>query len=115
MVRRELRGLPASPGAAVAAVHHVPPLPPAGVVSGTDREGDRAHAALEAAAEQMEAVAERLRGEQRGAEAEIVETSALMARDPGLADAVDAALAAGTLSAAEAILEACRAQADLLA
>src|SRR3954466_5736641 len=115
MNRRELRGLAASPGLVVAPVHQVAGPRAQGTASGTDREDQRALAALEAAAQQMEAVAERLRGEGRPAEAEIVETSVLMARHPMSAGAVEAMPAAGTLPAADAIVAACDAQAQQLA
>jgi phosphoenolpyruvate-protein kinase (PTS system EI component) len=116
MSRRELRGVPASPGSAAAVVRQ---RPRAGTQSG--RTGDaatealRARAALASAAEEMEAVAARLREAGRAAEADIVDTSVLMARDPTLVTAIEAALATGPVSASEAIEAGCAAQAQLLA
>ncbi|MEA2169707.1 MAG: multiphosphoryl transfer protein [Solirubrobacteraceae bacterium] len=112
---RELRGLPTSPGLAVAPVHRL------AAGAGGRRGGDAAAevagalAALECAAAQLDGVASRLRAEGREHEAEIVDTNAMMARDPGLAVAVEAALATEGMSAPDGILAACAAQADILA
>jgi phosphoenolpyruvate-protein kinase (PTS system EI component) len=115
--RRELRGLPASPGSAAAVVHQATLRPAEGATCVADPASEvrEARAALEAAAGEMEAVADRLRARGREAEAEIVETSVLMARDPALAESVESAVHAGPLPAGEAILVACSQQAELLA
>jgi phosphoenolpyruvate-protein kinase (PTS system EI component) len=77
-------------------------------------EIERARDALAGAARELDALAARLRADGRESDAEIVETGALMALDPGLADAVNAAVSGDGLPAERAILEACSAQADLL-
>jgi phosphoenolpyruvate-protein kinase (PTS system EI component) len=77
-------------------------------------EIERALDALAGAASELDALAARLRAEDRNSDAEIVETGALMALDPGLADAVKARVGGDGLPAERAIMEACSAQADLL-
>jgi phosphoenolpyruvate-protein kinase (PTS system EI component) len=67
-----------------------------------DRERELARNALAAAVEELSAVARRL----PRAEAEIVETGALMAQDPILIEAVDDAITARGCPASEAILSA---------
>jgi len=118
MAARELRGVAAAPGIAVGVVRRLAAVGPSGEEVPPQRraaERDRALAALERAARDLEALAERLTREGRPDDAEIVSTGALMALDPSLTQAVgDAVLTAGR-SAGDAILEACRAQADTLA
>jgi phosphoenolpyruvate-protein phosphotransferase len=74
-------------------------------------ELERGRAALEAAAADLESIASRLRDEGRGAEADIVDTGALMARDPGLDAALADFVTQGGLPAAAAV----RAAADEIA
>ena len=90
---------------------------PGGVVPEERRgaEIERALEALAAAADELDALAARLRADGRDTEAEIVETGALMALDPGLAAGVKAAVGGDGLPAEDAILTACAAQADVLA
>jgi phosphoenolpyruvate-protein kinase (PTS system EI component) len=76
-------------------------------------EGARALAALEAAAADIEALAARVRATSPD-DAEIIETGALMARDPALAAAVGAAAERGR-SAPAAILEAAGEHAEAIA
>ena len=119
---RALRGVPASPGIGVGAVRRLvaPASAPArarGPVP-EDRRGaeiERALAALAAAANELDALAARLRADGRDTEAEIVETGALMALDPGLADGVKAAVGRERRWAEDARLAAGSAQADVLA
>lgn len=117
-MREPLHGGPASPGvgvgaarllaAPVSAAEHVPDeLRPA--------EIERAQRALDAAAAELEALAARMRVDGRDSDAEIVETGALMACDPGLAAGVQARIADDGLAAPGAIVAACTAQADVLA
>jgi phosphoenolpyruvate-protein kinase (PTS system EI component) len=118
MPERQLRGVAASPGVAAgravvfavldaAPVEEVPPRRRAAqALLATD--------ALEAAAAELEDLARRLAADDLHADAEIVETSALMARDPGLIDAVERAVDEGQ-PAVNALVGACEAQASLLA
>ena len=90
-----LRGVPASPGIGVGAVRRLAAPVSAGTVVPEDRRGaeiERALDALAAAAGQLDALAARLRADGRDSDAEIVETGALMALDPGLAADVRAAV-----------------------
>ena len=118
MIMRELRGVPAAPGIAVGVVRRLAVVGPSGEEVAPERragERDRALAALERAARDLEALAERLTAEGRADDAEIVATGALMALDPALTRAVGQLVVANGRSAGDAILEACRAQADALA
>jgi phosphoenolpyruvate-protein phosphotransferase len=91
-MERAVQGVSAAPGVAfgVAVVLDRPrPLartavPPAA----RGREVDRANAALQAAAHELQEIATRLREKGRDAEAEIVETGELMAGDPALIERV---------------------------
>jgi phosphoenolpyruvate-protein kinase (PTS system EI component) len=115
---RELRGIPAAPGIAVGVVRRLAAVGPSGEEVPLERraaERDCALAALERAARDLEALAERLTREGRPDDAEIVATGALMALDPSLTQAVGDAVLTDGRSAGDAILEACRAQADTLA
>ena len=71
--------------------------------------------ALEAAAVELEELACRLAADGLTADAEIVDTGALMARDPGLVAAVERAVADEGRPAVQALVTACEAQAALLA
>jgi phosphoenolpyruvate-protein phosphotransferase len=118
MSTRELRGVPAAPGVAVGVVRRLAAVGPSGELVPPERragERDRALAALERAARDLEALAEKLTREGRPDDAEIVATGALMALDPALTQAVGQLVVAEGRSAGDAILEACRAQADMLA
>jgi phosphoenolpyruvate-protein kinase (PTS system EI component) len=107
MSERVLRGAPASPGLATgrARVLATPSSAPA-----RDRtlaeEAHAARTALEDAASELEAIGGDLRSQGRADEAEIVETGALMARDPVLEGAVSAAVVERGLDAAAALLDA---------
>jgi multiphosphoryl transfer protein len=119
MPERQLRGLAASPGVAAgrAVVFGVPDTAPAEAVPPHHRaaEAHLANGALERAAAELEDLAQRLAADGLTADAEIVETSALMARDPGLIDAVERAVVEHGQLAVDALLTACEAQAALLA
>jgi phosphoenolpyruvate-protein phosphotransferase len=118
MSGRELRGVPAAPGIAVGVVRRLAVVGPSGdVVASELRAGERerALAALERAARDLEALAEKLAAEGRPDDAEIVATGALMALDPSLTHAVGQLVVADGRTAGDAILEGCRAQADALA
>jgi phosphoenolpyruvate-protein kinase (PTS system EI component) len=82
--------------------------------AGRADELQRARHALAAAGAELEALAGRLRADGRPDEAEIVATGALMAADPALDAAVERH-AAGGLTAAAAVLEACGEHADAIA
>jgi phosphoenolpyruvate-protein kinase (PTS system EI component) len=113
-----LRGVAASPGIGVGAVRRLAAPVSAGAVVAEEQRGaeiERALEALAGAANELDALAARLRTDGRDTDAGIVETGALMALDPGLAAAVEAAVGSDGLPAADAILEACSAQADALA
>jgi phosphoenolpyruvate-protein kinase (PTS system EI component) len=115
---RALRGVPASPGIGVGSVRRLGAPASAGAVLAEEERGaeiERALGALAGAANELDALAARLRADGRDGDAEIVETGALMALDPGLAAGVEAAVGADGLPAADAILTACSAQADVLA
>src|SRR4051794_14615005 len=118
MAGRVLSGVPAAPGIAVGVVRLLAAIGPSGELVAPARraaERERAAAALERAAGDLDALAERLRAEGRAEDADIVSTGALMALDPSLDQAVGQLVLDDGRSAADAILEACRAQADLLA
>jgi multiphosphoryl transfer protein len=118
MSDRELCGVPAAPGVAVGVVRLLAAVGPTGVELPPElRAGelDRARLALEQAADQLDALAQRLEAAGRADDAEIVATGALMARDPSLEQALVPLVLEGGRSAPDAILEACGAHADLLA
>jgi phosphoenolpyruvate-protein phosphotransferase len=118
MSGHELRGVPAAPGIAVGVVRRLAVVGPSGELIAPERragERDRALAALERAAHDLEALADKLAAEGRPDDAEIVATGALMALDPSLTEAVGKLVVGEGRSASDAILEACRAQADVLA
>jgi phosphoenolpyruvate-protein kinase (PTS system EI component) len=118
MGERLLRGLPASPGEAAGRARILDPAIVAGPPpSEPDRPAalDAARAALAAAGEELDALAVRLRGQGRGAEAEIVETGVLMAADPALDTALEAAVMTDGLAPAAALAAACGLLADAIA
>jgi phosphoenolpyruvate-protein kinase (PTS system EI component) len=107
MGERVLRGAPASPGLATGRARVLATPSAAPVRDRTfAEEAHAARAALERAASELEAIGAALRSEGRTDEAEIVETGALMARDPVLEGAVSAAVVERGLDAATALLEA---------
>src|SRR5260370_3431850 len=91
-MERAGQGVGAAPGVAfgVAVVLDRPrPLARTAVApAARGREVDRANAALQVAAHELQEIASRLREEGRDGEAEIVETGELMAGDPGLIERV---------------------------
>jgi phosphoenolpyruvate-protein kinase (PTS system EI component) len=119
MSERQLLGVAASPGVAAgrAVVFGVLDTAPADEVPQRHRAAQALLAtnALEAAAAELEDLARRLAADGLSADAEIVETSALMARDPGLIDAVERAVVDEGQPAVNALVGACEAQAALLA
>jgi phosphoenolpyruvate-protein kinase (PTS system EI component) len=95
MAERTLPGVPASPGLASGTVNRLDWTPPRSEALPGDRRADElanAHRALEAAAAELEELAGRLGRQGRATEAEIVDTGALMARDPALAAEVEVAV-----------------------
>jgi phosphoenolpyruvate-protein phosphotransferase len=120
MVARSFRGVGAAPGVAVGAVrrlgdvNHLATGPCLGESARAAAVED-AIGALEQAAAQLSGLAADLNRRNRRAEAEIVETGVLMARDPGLRAAVVAAIEVDGRSAVSAILEATEAHAAALA
>jgi phosphoenolpyruvate-protein kinase (PTS system EI component) len=94
---RLLRGAPASPGLAFGLALRVDPPPPEPEVPEGAREAEceRALAALEAAARELDALAGQLAAQGRDAESDMVATDALMARDPALTACVERAVADG--------------------
>jgi len=116
----ELRGVAASPGVAVGTVHRLDPVnaaPAAEPLAPAQRAGavQVALEALGASAAQLDDLASDLRRRHRSAEAEIVETGVLMAGDPGLRDAVVAAIEIDGRSPGDAILAAAESFAQALA
>jgi phosphoenolpyruvate-protein kinase (PTS system EI component) len=119
MAERVLRGAAASPGLAAGAAYllnggpagRASPLPPGERAA----EADRVAAALRAAGEEIERLAQRLREGGRAEEADIIATGALMAADPALAGAASDAVLERGLSASAAIQAAADSQADAIA
>jgi multiphosphoryl transfer protein len=116
---RTVQGLAASPGVAAgcAVVMGVLDTAPAEKVPPAHRlpQALLATGALEAAAAELEDLARRLAADGLTADAEIVDTGALMARDPGLVAAVERAVVDEGRPAVQALLTVCEAQAALLA
>jgi len=108
---RILHGVRAAPGTAWgrAAVlqHRVRADAKPITVGRREHELERARAALETAASDLERIAADLRGRDRGAEADMVETGALMARDPNLAAAITELVMSSGRDASAAMVEAC--------
>src|SRR5260370_8818181 len=71
--------------------------------AGRGREVDRANAALQAAAHELQEIATRLRDKGRDGEAEIVETGELMAADPALIERVQSLILKAGLHADAAL------------
>jgi phosphoenolpyruvate-protein kinase (PTS system EI component) len=115
MPERVLKGLPASPGVAAGRARPLALAVASAPVADRGEELERARAALAGAGEQLEALASRLRADARAAEAEIVETGVLMAADPALDAALEAAVLADGLAAPEALVRACGVHADAIA
>ncbi|WP_051324894.1 putative PEP-binding protein [Candidatus Solirubrobacter pratensis] len=115
MAERILPGLPAAPGVATGRARVLAAAIDSGPVADRDEELARARAALAEAGAQLEALAARLRAEGRGEEAEIVETGVLMAADPALDAALEAAILTDGLAAAAALVRACAIHADAIA
>ena len=108
---RILHGVRAAPGtawgrAAVLQPHVRADAKPI-AIGRRERELGRARAALEAAAIDLEHLAADLRAHDRGAEADIVETGALMAEDPNLAAAITGLVISSGRGASAAVVEAC--------
>jgi phosphoenolpyruvate-protein kinase (PTS system EI component) len=119
MTERILSGTAASPGVAIGSAH-VLDAPATGAERILDREERRlevvrAVEALETAAEQIRRLASDLAARGNEAEAEIVETGALMAADPGLAAAVRSAILEDGADAVTALLGAAELYAQTLA
>jgi phosphoenolpyruvate-protein kinase (PTS system EI component) len=112
MTERELRGLAAAGGVAVGRALLLRDEVPAAKGVGGEEEQRRAAQALGDVAAELGRSADRLRVEGRVDEAEIFESSRLMAEDPALAQEVQA-LAAET-DAASAVIEATERHAGLL-
>jgi len=94
MAEQALQGLPASPGLAIGCARVLGGATVARDTVPDERrpaEVERAHAALRAAAAELEALAERVGGE----EAEIIRAGVLMAGDPVLVDDVERAVLDG--------------------
>jgi phosphoenolpyruvate-protein kinase (PTS system EI component) len=114
-----LRGIPASPGAAVGAVRllDAAPSPHGDAIPAARRDVEvaRARQALVDAAAELESLAETLGGEGRESEAEIVRTGVLMAADPSLLAAVSKRVLERGFPAATALIEATEEHADVIA
>jgi phosphoenolpyruvate-protein kinase (PTS system EI component) len=99
MSERVLRGVSAAPGVATGkaiVLDRPPPLAQTAIApAARARESQRAKFALQAAANELEDVASRLREGGRNDEADIVETGVLMAADPSLIARVEALVASG--------------------
>jgi phosphoenolpyruvate-protein kinase (PTS system EI component) len=120
MPERVLTGIPASPGIAAGRARVLEPRlgdAEATPVWRADRpaEAARAERAMRSAGEEISKLAQRLRGEGREEEAEIIATGALLALDPELLSAVRAAVIERGRSAPVAILEASDEAAEKLA
>jgi len=106
MAERVLRGAPASPGLAAGAARVIDaPRGDGRTPAPGERtaEADLVKNALRAAGEEIARLAERLRGQGRPGEADIVATGALMAADPALVADAEAAVLEGGHAASEAI------------
>jgi multiphosphoryl transfer protein len=114
MGERVLPGLPAAPGVASGRARLLAPAVPDAPAGDPATELARARAALAGAGEALESLAARLRADDRGDEAEIVETGVLMAADPALDAALESAIHDG-LAAPAALIRACGAHADAIA
>src|SRR5258706_7837833 len=119
MTERILSGTAASPGVAIgkARVLDAPAARAEGILDPEERrlEVERAIEALETAAEQISQLASDLAARGNEAEAEIIETGALMAADPGLAAAIRSAVLEDGADAVTALLGAAEQYAETLA
>ena len=118
MGERLLRGLPASPGEAAGLARVLDPAVAAGPpLDEADRPValEAARVALAAAGDELGVLAARLRAEGRDAESEIVETGVLMAADPALDAALEAAVLTGGQAPAAALVAACGVHAGAIA
>ena len=107
MSERVLSGAPASPGLAIGharVLSHPSEGPARDPLPTPEAEAEHARHALRQAAAELEQIAARLREQGRADDAEIVETGALMAADPVLEAAVDAAVRELGLPATAALL-----------
>jgi phosphoenolpyruvate-protein kinase (PTS system EI component) len=114
MSERVLRGAPASPGLATGRARVLSP-PSEAPARAPGPEAEAARRALEQAAAELERIGSDLREQGRESEAEIVETGALMARDPVLDAAVAAAVLERGLSAPAALVDASEQHAAVIA
>lgn len=119
MAERVFRGAPASPGLAAGAARllDVRATAPGHALTPAERERERTliAPALEAAALEIDRLAQRLSADGRPADAEIVATGALMARDPALASSAEDAVCARGLPAPAALIEAAETHAGAIA
>ncbi len=119
MAERVFRGAPASPGlaAGTARLLDVRATAPGHALTPAERERERTliAPALEAAALEIDRLARRLSADGRPADAEIVATGALMARDPALASSAQDAVCARGLPAPAALIEAAETHAGAIA
>ena len=119
MAERLLTGLPASPGEAFGYARVLAVSVDAGAAPLPSAERpaalEAARAALAAAGAELDELAARLRADGRDAEAEIVETGVLMAADPALDAALEAAVIGDGRPPAAALVEACGVHADAIA
>lgn len=106
-MERALEGVTAAPGVAIGPAIVLDPQADPATTKVPDElrgvEAERAVSALQTAAGELVAIASRLREEGRGSEAEIVETGALMANDPGLSERVVSLVITSGMSATEAL------------
>lgn len=113
-----LDGLRAAPGYAAGAARVLAPanVVDRGPIPPDARESEEAAAvdALDLAAAEVDAIAAGLRGSGRDAEAEIIETGALIARDPTLQAEIAAAVGGSGVPAAAALLDVTAAHAELI-
>ncbi len=114
MAEHVLTGLPAAPGTAAGRVRRLDDAAGDAPAGRPEAELARARAALVGAAEELDALAGRLRAGGRADEADIVATGSLMAADPALDAAVERLVAAGRPAAA-AVREACAEHAAAIA
>src|SRR5260370_21562450 len=109
-MERAVQGVSAAPGGGcgvgVVRDRARPPARTAVAPAARGREVDRANAALQAAAHELQEIATRLREKGRDAEAEIVETGELMAADPALIELVQSLILASGLPADAALRQA---------
>ena len=118
MGERLLQGLPASPGIAAGPARVLAAAAVGGAVlpeAERPEALERARAALAAAGAELASVAERLRGEGRVDEAEIVETGVLMAEDSALGGALEGAVLRAGRPAPAALVESADAMAETIA